>query len=164
MKPLLLSLLLSSAAWAEDAPLAIDSTDPALQAATQEALATLPAFLEQVVGPRGVAKDGAAIKACFETSDSEHPSECVWFAPFILLPDGKIAGMSMNAGVHATEIKADQPVNFDRTQVSDWGWRPGDGKAWGEYTTRAIFAAQGLDPQSLLGLPFSESPLPPDWN
>ncbi|MCW1920612.1 DUF2314 domain-containing protein [Rhodobacter sp. KR11] len=163
MKALLLTLMLSSAALAEETTFAVDPSDPALQAATQEALTTLPTFLEQVVGPRGVAKDGAAIKACFQTGDTAHPSECFWFAPFILLPDGKIAGMSMNAGVYAKEIKADQALNFDRTQVADWGWRPGDGKAWGEYTTRAIFAAEELDAAALLGLPFSDTPLPPEW-
>ncbi|NBZ87091.1 DUF2314 domain-containing protein [Stagnihabitans tardus] len=159
-----LSLLAwTSAAQAEEKIFAMASDDPAMMAATEEALATLPVFMDHVIGPRGIAKEGAVLKACVETGDAEHPSECFWFSPFLLLPDGKIAGMSLNEGVYTDKVKADAPFAFGREQVIDWGWRPGDGKAWGEYTTRVIFEAQGADAEALLGLPFSETPLPPEW-
>lgn len=164
MKKLLLAMcLMSSAALAEDKTFLTPKDDPALAQAMTEAQATLLTFLQHVTDTRGIGREGAALKVGFATKDAEHPVEYIWMSPFIFLPDGKVAGLALNAGQYATEVQANKTSTFEKTQIVDWGWRPGDGKAWGEYTTRAIFAAEKADAKALLGVPFSDTPLPPDW-
>lgn len=155
-------MLGASAAVAEETIFYMPSGDPAMAAAMEEARASLPLFLKNVLDQRGIGPTGAALKVAFQTEDAAHPVEYIWVSPFLFLPDGRMAGLSTNAGQYA-DVKADQTTTFARDQVVDWSWRPGDGKAWGDYTTRVVFAAQKADAKALMGVDFSDPIVPPDW-
>lgn len=160
MKRLILALCLTaSAALAEG-----EVPDAEMAAAVTAAQSTLMTFLQNVVDPRGIAPPSAGLNVAVQTGDAAHPVENIWVSPFVFLPDGKVAGLAVHAGTWAKEVQADKTLTFTRDQIVDWSWRPGDGKVWGEYTTRAHFAAKGLDAKENLGAEFSPTPLPPEWN
>lgn len=161
MKALLLAALLATPVAAQDT-FTTKADDPALVAAMEEARASLPLFLQNTVDPRGIGPSGAALKVAFPTEDAEHPVEYIWVSPFIFLPDGRLAGLSTAAGQFA-KVEQDKTTTFTRDQIVDWSWRPGDGKAWGDYTTRVVFAAEKADPKALMGVDFSDPVVPPEW-
>lgn len=162
MRGLLLALLLAAAPAAAEETFTTKADDPALSKAIEEARATLPLFLQNTVDPRGIGPASAALKVAFPTEDAAHPVETIWVSPFVLLPDGRLAGVSTAAGQYA-KVEKDKTTTFARDQIVDWSWRPGDGKAWGDYTTRVVFAAEKADPKALMGVDFSDPIVPPSW-
>ena len=159
MKKLLLALCLWSSAALAETP-----ADPAMTQAVSAAQSTLMTFLQHVVDTRGIGPSSAGLNVAVETGDATHPVENIWVSPFIILPDGKVAGLALNSGDYAKTVEANKTITFTKAQIVDWSWRPGDGKVWGEYTTRVHFAAKGLNAKEKLGVDFSDPIVPPDWN
>ncbi len=116
-------------------PVAVEPTDPEMNAAIAEARRTLPEFLALLENPPAGARE-FVIK--FPLGGWEH----IWVRDLVVRGD-TISGRLDNIPIQEGYREGDR-VNVPLSEVSDWAWRGADGVVRGHRTTRVLLPR--LDP------------------
>ena len=134
--------------------------DPAMSSAMNDAVRTLPLFLENAVDAEGFSVPSALVKVSFEVSGG---TEVIWIGPFAVYGDGTMAGLLANQPNHMPGLNAGDPVSFSRDMIRDWAITMPDGLLWGHYTTRTIVATLPPAQAAPIAESLSKTPIPLGW-
>jgi uncharacterized protein YegJ (DUF2314 family) len=138
MKFILLTAILflslaSSAGAVEDQTVLVERADPEVQAAIQQAQASLDDFLALKDNPPKGAS-GFKLKVVIHDGDRQ---EVMWVTPFTQTDTGFV-GILNDQPEYVTNVRNGQKLTFTRADVADWGYRL-DGKQKGSFTVCVIF-------------------------
>jgi uncharacterized protein YegJ (DUF2314 family) len=138
MKFILLTAILflslaSSAGAVEDQTVRVERADPEVQAAIQQAQASLDDFLALKDNPPKGAS-GFKLKVVIHDGDRQ---EVMWVTPFTQTDTGFV-GILNDQPEYVTNVRNGQKLTFTRADVADWGYRL-DGKQKGSFTVCVIF-------------------------
>jgi uncharacterized protein YegJ (DUF2314 family) len=134
--PLAILLFLSLGAPAgavEDRTVRVERGDPEMQAATQQAQASLDEFLALKANPPNGAS-GFKVKVVIRDGSRQ---EVMWVTPFTQADTGFV-GILNDQPEYVTNVRSGQKLNFTRADITDWGYRL-NGKQKGSFTVCAIF-------------------------
>jgi len=116
-----------------------ETNDPQMAAARAEARDSLPIFLENVLQPDGLSRDGASVKVAMPTGrESGMGIENIWVGPFLTLDGQDFAGLLANEPNALDGLAYGDKVAFDRDMIVDWSFAAEDGTLYGNYTTRLV--------------------------
>ena len=105
--------------------------DVVMNAAIAEANATLPLFLTY-----GFTDPTAMLKVAMPMVTT-NADEIIWVEGLSRTATG-FAGYLANAPVDLGALRRGDYVEFEASQINDWGLRSADGRLYGHYTTRVI--------------------------
>ncbi|MEM9709001.1 MAG: DUF2314 domain-containing protein [Pseudomonadota bacterium] len=134
-----------------------EGTDLTMNEAQDEALRSLPDFLAHKLDA-----DSAMLKVAFPVSNAQgNGFEVIWVGA--VQRDGEsFAGNLANAPVDIDANLGDI-VEFSQDMIRDWTYRGGDGKLYGNYTTRVMLSSLAKDQADQIAAALSASPLPTAW-
>ncbi|MEQ9674848.1 DUF2314 domain-containing protein [Roseovarius indicus] len=163
MKPfsalLALTLLLATPLRADENVTHFADTDPAMNAAIDQAQDTLPLFVRNAFDGDRLASPDALVKVAFEVGTDW--VEVIWVEQL-----GKVGpnwiGRLANDPIYMDGLAYGDPVAFTTEQIYDWVYYIGD-RAYGSYTTRVILEGLDTEVRAQVRATLSDRPLPPGW-
>lgn len=135
-----------------------ETTDATMNAAIAEANASLSLFLVNAFTADGRGLPSAMLKVALPTA-SQGGNEVIWVANLSRTATG-FSGTLANAPVDLGPLREGDYVEFQASQISDWGWRSATGLLHGHYTTRVI---AGLPGNAHLWDLLEPDPIPGTW-
>lgn len=156
-----LSLLLATPVAAQDPVTNYADDDAAMNAAIAQAQETLPLFLANALDGEQIGLPDAGVKVAIPTI-SRAGQEHIWVTPFRLWEDGTLTGFLANAPNDLGPLREGDRVDFTADQISDWSLFTPDGKMWGNYTSRVMYAAGVFGDQPFEAI-FMADPVPSEW-
>ena len=163
---LLAALSLGQVASAELAPdptVLVEDNDREMNKAILAARKTLPAFLANTVDAEGYGPRGGFLKVRFEVNAQGATDENIWVGPFANFEGQDFVGLLANQPVAMPGLNAGDQVSFSYDMIVDWNLDAGDGRYYGDYTTRVVIAR--LDPSEAAAFKdrFIDPPVPAEW-
>lgn len=160
---LLATAFLSGGAVAQDPIIGYDKDDADMNAAIDEARATLPLFLDEAFNEDGESWDEALVKVAFPTVDGGGMDvEHIWVAPFAEREGGGFTGLLANEPMAMGDLTVGDQVDFTADMISDWHMTAPSGRFWGSFTSR-VMHAQGAFGDTPFEMIFEPEPVPADW-
>lgn len=156
----------AAAVMAEGKPdpvVGFDRDDPAMTAAVAAARKSLPAFLEAMLDAQGYGPDGGYLKVGFAVEDPAIGVENIWVGPFRRLGNNRFVGLLANEPQAMPGLHNGDRVEFTQKMIVDWNLAAGDGRFWGDYTTRVVVSRLPADQARPLRKRFIEPPVPAAW-
>lgn len=135
--------------------------DPALVAAEDEALTHLPRFW-QLYDVKPIGYSDFVLKVGLPTADGRG-DEFIWMTVLERLPEGDIVGELANEPVEIADLRAGSTIQVSPSRVIDWSYTVG-GKAYGHFTTRALFPRMSPATRAEVEATLSPTPLETDAN
>lgn len=132
-------------------------SDEAMNAATAEAVSTLPLFFTHAMGPDGRALPLTALKVAMSAVGGGQ--EVIWVSDVSRTATG-FGGYLANAPADLGALREGDYVEFSESQIRDWSYRDATGLRYGHYTTRVIAALPGNE---YLWPLLSTDPIPAGW-
>lgn len=163
---IILIIYLPSNVMAQDDPdpvVTFDGHDPEMNAAIAAAQRTLPIFLSNNVDDEGYGPYGGYIKVGFPVENAAYNVEIIWVGPFLTLDKENFVGMFSNEPQSMPGQHAGDEVSFTYDMIVDWNLDRGDGRYYGDYTTRVVASRLPEDQAAALLSRFIEPPVPLDW-
>ncbi len=145
---------------AGDKTVEYSATNVAMQAAQNDAMASLENFLDHALNDDGNGAPSAALKVALPVGDGGN--EVIWVSPFRMVT-GELQGVLVNQPNELPGLTLGDTVAFSRNQVRDWSIWGDDGRLYGNYTTRVMLPSISTDRAEELLAILSEEPLPPGW-
>ncbi|MEM7745858.1 MAG: DUF2314 domain-containing protein [Pseudomonadota bacterium] len=126
--------LVPTPGWAGDPVVDYEDTDPEMNAAIDQARATLPHFFEQLYN-RVDELEYFGVKVAVPTT-SRPGLEHIWVGPFRPKGDG-FEGYVANEPNHIEGLAFGDLLDFTRDQITDWSYVV-EGRRHGAYTLRVM--------------------------
>jgi uncharacterized protein YegJ (DUF2314 family) len=123
----------ASAAEVKDKTVFINAEDAEMNAAIQQAQATLDSFLKIKAHPP---QGASGFKVKVRITD-EHGTEHMWVTPF-RQTGNKFIGILADEPEYVASVTYGQQISFSRADISDWGYVL-NGKQKGSFTVCVIF-------------------------
>jgi uncharacterized protein YegJ (DUF2314 family) len=117
----------------EDQAVRVERGDAEMQAAIQQAQASLDEFLALKANPPD-GTSGFKLKVVVRDGARQ---EVMWVTPFTQTDTG-FAGILNDQPEYVTNVRSGQKLTFTRADIADWGYRL-NGKQKGSFTVCAIF-------------------------
>ena len=111
--------------------------DAVMNAAIDEALASLPLFLRNVFESGAQALPQAQLKIALPTA-SGSGDEIIWADRVQSLGGDRYMAVLINRPVDLGSLQLGSSVEFSRNAIRDWGLPSADGRLYGQYTSRVI--------------------------
>lgn len=151
----------TNVAWAEGS-LTINAGNGAMNDAIDQARATLPTFLRNVV-KNGESLPQATLKVGFDTNRANIGREYLWVGPFTSDGHGNFSGFLLNEPENINELHEGEMVEFKLHDIVDWSIYLKDKKSYGEFTTRVLLQSMDGAEASATRDELSASPIPKGW-
>lgn len=133
--------------------------DPALLAAEAEAVSHLPLFWE-LFDTRPIGYSTYMLKVGLPTADGRR-TEFIWTNVLERLPNGDIIVELTADPVEIADLRAGSQVQVVPSQVVDWSYSIA-GRAFGQFTTRALFPRMSPDTRDAIEATLWPTPLETD--
>ncbi len=134
--------------------------DNRMNSAIASARVTLPKALSVASTGSNSFSSGLFLKVDFP---SESGAEVIWVRDISRAGSGQFSGKLDNEPFGLPGKRLGSSVRFAETAISDWALPAGDGKAWGNYTTRVIAKDSSPDRRRALMSTLTSKPTPADW-
>ncbi len=146
-----------------DPTVTFDARDPQMSAAIAAARQSLPLFLSNTVNDEGYGPDGGYLKVAFRVKDPDVDHENIWVGPFLALDEENFVALLANEPRWMPGQHAGDQVRFTYDMIVDWNLDRGDGRYYGDYTTRVVATRLSEDEAAALRERFIDPPVPADW-
>lgn len=150
-------------AQSDDPVVTLESGDPDMNAAIEQARSTLDLFFRNTVDDEGVSDQRAYVKVAVPAQFGIPVThEHVWVGPF--KTNGTQFGGILNSNpVHFDHTAPGEVLYFELQDISDWGWIAPNGKQFGYYTARVVIARLPAEEAAGYEGLFSDAMVPPVW-
>lgn len=138
------------------------SGDAKMNAAMDQARATLPAFLANETDANGNAAPNTSVKVAFDIRNDG--AEIIWVSQFQWDGGTQMNGLLSDQPNYMDGLNAGDAVAFTTDMVRDWSITEANGRMWSNYTTRVIVPQLDAETAAALGAMLSPDPVPSDWN
>ncbi len=142
---LIISLASAAAAQTEDGLSKFSAGDATMNTAIVAAQESLPLFLCEGVDKEGYGPEDSFLKVRVPVESNEMTHEIIWIGPFAAWDGENFAGFLANQPVAMPGLNQGDQLDFTLDMIVDWSWYHPSGATYGHYTTRVIYAQEGLD-------------------
>jgi uncharacterized protein YegJ (DUF2314 family) len=146
-----------------DPVMSFSADDPTMNAAIATARKSLPLFLDTTLDADGFRSDAGHLKVSFPVDHADMDTEITWVGPFRRLSDDDFVGLLANEPVAMPGLHVGDAVSFRYDSIVDWNLESGDGRYWGDYTTRVVVGRLPASEAAASKGRFLDPPVPSDW-
>lgn len=136
------------------------SDDAKMNSAVAQARASLPKALSVASQGDGTFAPTLRLKAAFPTQQG---NEVIWIGDIAQAKSGQFSGKLRNEPIWMTGKKLGSSVKFTQAAIRDWSLPAGNGKFWGNYTTRVTAGDFGGQEGAALRATLKAKPTPANW-